>query len=255
MEMSEYRLYNGDCLEVMRGLPDKSVDCVVCDLPYFGVVDFDFDNQWASLDEYLGWVERLVAEYARLAKDNANVFLFTSRQYNRHICVLLDRYFDERRIIVWCRKRGFNATRGHALASGYEPICYYSRGEAVFNNLKIKPDIKRKEYTEGMLRDGICLSDVWSDIPALPHNSKERTSHPTQKPIALMERIVLLGSNEGDTVLDNCMGSGSTGVACVNTGRNFIGIEVDRHYFGVAEQRIRESGRRCAEEQNRRKLW
>lgn len=125
----------------------------------------------------------------------------------------------------------------------------------MFNNLKIKPDIKRKEYTEGMLRDGICLSDVWSDIPALPHNSKERTSHPTQKPIALMERIVLLGSNEGDTVLDNCMGSGSTGVACVNTGRNFIGIEVDRHYFGVAEQRIRESGRRCAEEQNRRKLW
>jgi site-specific DNA-methyltransferase (adenine-specific) len=253
--MSEYRLYNGDCLEVMGGLPDRSVDCVVCDLPYFGVVEFDFDNQWASLDEYLGWVEMLVAEYARLAKDNANVFLFTSRQYNRHICALLDRYFDERRIIVWCRKRGFNTTRGHALASGYEPICYYSRGEAVFNNLKIKPDTKRKEYTEGMLRDGICLSDVWSDIPALPHNSKERTSHPTQKPIALMERIVLLGSNEGDTVLDNCMGSGSTGVACVNTGRNFIGIEVDRHYFGVAEQRIRESERKCTEEQNRRKLW
>lgn len=83
------------------------------------------------------------------------------------------------------------------------------------------------------------MSDVWTDISALPHNSKEKVAHPTQKPIALMERIVTLFTNEGDTVLDFCMGSGSTGVACLKHNRNFIGIEKYKEYFDIAQQRLR----------------
>ena len=235
----EVQLYNGDCIEMMKQIPDKSIDCVICDLPYYKVVKDDFDNQWKTMSDYLMWIEHIVMQYARITKENSNVFLFTSRQYNRYICNILDKYFTERRVIIWCRKRGFNTTRGNALASGYEPICYYSKGkEPVFNNLKIKPDTNRKEYTEGTLKDGITLSDVWTDIPALPHNAKEKTSHPTQKPISLMERIVLIGTNESDVVLDNCMGSGSTGVACVNTGRRFVGMENNPEYYLIAKQRI-----------------
>ena len=89
-----------------------------------------------------------------------------------------------------------------------------------------------------MLKDGVSLSDVWTDIPALPHNAKEKVAHPTQKPIKLMERIVEMFTNEGDTVLDFCMGSGSTGVACKNLNRNFIGIEKDENYFNIAKTRI-----------------
>ena len=82
------------------------------------------------------------------------------------------------------------------------------------------------------------MPDVWTDIPALPHNSKEKVNHPTQKPIKLMERIVSLFTNEGNTVLDFCMGSGSTGVACLNLNRNFIGIEKDLKYFNIAKSRV-----------------
>lgn len=89
-----------------------------------------------------------------------------------------------------------------------------------------------------MLKDGVSLSDVWTDIPALPHNAKEKVAHPTQKPIKLMERIIEVFTNEGDTVLDFCMGSGSTGVACKNLNRNFIGIEKYETYFNIAQKRL-----------------
>lgn len=233
------KLINNDCLIEMARMDDESIDAVVCDLPYFQVVKDNFDNQWKNETEYLNWVGRIIAEYNRLLKPNGNLFLFTSRQYNRHICMMLDEFFKEKRIIIWCRKRSFNTTRGKALASGYEPIAYYCKGDnGVFNNIKIKPDTNRREYTSGTLKDGICLSDVWTDISALPHNSKEKVDHPTQKPLKLMERIISLGTNEEDVVLDNCMGSGTTGVACLNLNRSFIGIESDARYFNLATQRI-----------------
>jgi len=236
------RLIHGDCISEMAKMEDDSIDAIVCDLPYYKVVDDEFDNQWATEQDYLNWVRSLIVQYSRILKPNGNIFLFTSRQYNHHICMMLDEFFNERRIIIWCRKRSFNNTRGKALASGYEPIAYYCNGdEGTFNNIKVKPDTKRKEYTDGMLKDGITLSDVWSDIPALPHNSKEKVGHPTQKPVALMERIISVGTNNGDVVLDNCMGSGSTGVACVNLGRDFIGIEADDNYFSLAQKRIEEA--------------
>lgn len=236
-------LYNEDCVDGIRNkIKDCSIDCIVCDLPYFGVVEAEFDNQWSSEKGYLEWVESLIVQYVRVLKFGGNIFLFTSRQLNRKICNILDKYLTEKRIIIWARKRGFNNTRGHALASGYEPIAYYSKsgGEPVFNNIKVKPDTKRKEYTEGMLKDGVSLSDVWTDIPALPHNSKEKTNHPTQKPVSLMERIVSISTNEGDVVLDGCMGSGSTGVACLNLGRDFIGFEIDKGFYDIAKRRISE---------------
>lgn len=235
------KIYNEDCIGgIRKRIGDDSVDGVICDLPYCGVVGADFDNQWSNADEYLQWVGELVAEYARVLKPGGSAFLFTSRQMNRGICSILDKHLTEKRIVIWARKRSFNATRGHALASGYEPIAYYVKGggEPTFNNIKVKPDSRRKEYTEGTLRDGVCLSDVWSDIPALPHNSKEKTPHPTQKPVKLIERIVEISTNEGDVVLDGCMGSGTTAVACIRKKRNYIGFELDEGYFGIAKERI-----------------
>jgi len=190
------KVINGDCLEVMKQIPDKYVDHIICDLPFYGVVKDDWDNQWKDEIEYIEWCRQVIIQYKRVIKDNGNLFLFTGRQYNRKISTILDEYFNEKRIIIWSRKRNFNSTRGKALASGYEPISYYCNGlSGVFNNIKIKPESKRKEYTEGILKDGISLSDVWSDISALPHNSKEKLNHSTQKPLSLIERIVHIGTN------------------------------------------------------------
>ena len=240
-------LYNEDCITAMNKLlntPMKGViDAIVVDLPYYGVVKDEFDNQWLTEQEYLKWVEDIFTVASRLIKDNGNIIVFCSRQYARHICNIFDDKMNwvEKRQIIWARKRGFNNTRGTAFASGYEPILYWCNGDkGTFNNVKIKPDTKRPEYTTGMLKDGVSLSDVWTDIPALPHNSKEKVAHPTQKPIKLMERIIEVFTNEGDTVLDFCMGSSSTGVACKNLNRNFIGIEKDENYFNIALNRLNE---------------
>ena len=245
--MERNNIYNCDCIDEYNGmltLDEKYVDCIICDLPYFKVVKDDFDNQWKTEEEYLEWIDELIAQYDYILKPGGNIFLFTSRQLNRKICNILDKYgFEEKRIIIWSRKRGFNNTRGHALASGYEPIAYYTKpgGEPTFNNIKIKPDTNRKEYTDGILKDGVCLSDVWTDIPALPHNSKEKTEHPTQKPVKLIERLIEIGTNEGDLVFDSCIGSGTTAVACINTNRDFIGFEKDANYYQIAKLRMDEA--------------
>lgn len=243
-------LYNDDCIRVMDKMVANGikVDCVICDLPYFQVVKNDWDNSWKTVNEYLEWVKTCLVYASEILKDNTNIILFTSRQYNRDVCNILDRLlFKEKRIIIWERKRMLNNTRGKSLSSGYEPICYYTKGDnATFNMIKVKPKTNRKEYTEGILKEGVNLSDVWSDIPALPHNSKEKVNHPTQKPLELMKRCVQLFTNEGDTVLDFTMGSGTTGVACVELDRNFIGIELNEDYFNIAKSRIQE---------NQNKLW
>lgn len=239
--MSNIKLYNGDCYQILKDMNTQiKVDAIITDIPYFQVVENDWDNQWRDLSDYLDWCNSCFNYCYNLLKENGSLLIFTGRQYNRKICNELDKTFYEKRIVIWARKRAFNNTRGKALASGYEPICYYTKDEKnyTFNNIKIKVDSKRPEYTTGYLKDGITLSDVWSDIPALPHNSKEKVNHPTQKPIKLMERCVEMITNEGDTVLDFCMGSGTTGVACKNLNRNFIGIEINKEYFNIAKKRL-----------------
>lgn len=241
MNTEDIKLLQGDCLEIMPKLIEQGikVDAVIADIPYFRVVEEKFDNQWETDFQYLCWVEENIRLFSHLLLPNASILLFTGRQYNRQIATILDKYFEEQRIIIWCRRRNINTTRGCALTSGYEPICYYTIGDKpTFNNIKIQVKSNRKEYTEGFLKDGIALSDVWTDIPALPHNSKEKTEHPTQKPIALIERCINIVSNEKDTILDFTMGSGTTGVACKKLNRKFIGIELDKNYFEIAKQRI-----------------
>ena len=236
------KLYNKDCEEwLINAVRDNiQVDHVICDLPYFQVVKNDFDNQWDSVESYIGWFNSLLQYLKQIIKPGGNVLLFCSRQNMWRMCRMLhENGFEENRTIIWARKRGFNTTRGKALASGYEPILFWSKGKSnCFNNIKLKIETNRDEYVNGTLKDGITMPDVWTDISALPHNSKEKVNHPTQKPIKLMERIVSLFTNEGDTILDFCMGSGSTGIACKNLNRNFIGIELDTNYYNIAKERL-----------------
>lgn len=213
---------------------------MIADLPYYKVVKDDFDNQWETPLEYLHWVRQVLERVDNFLYDNANILLFTSRQYNHQIMSIMDDIgWHERRNIIWARKRSFNNTRGKTLASGYEPISWYSKSDDyTFNNIKIKVDSKRPEYVSGTLKDGITMSDVWNDIPALPWNSKEKVNHPTQKPLKLIKRIVSQFTKEGDEILDFCMGSGTTGVVCKELGRSFTGIEINQSFFNIATDRI-----------------
>lgn len=242
MEDQKMKIYNNDCIDILKEIAanNEMVDHVIVDLPYFQVVKNEFDNQWTTVEEYVEWFNSILQYVKKIIKPGGNILLFCSRQNMWRMCKTLDENgFEENRTIIWARKRGFNNTRGKALASGYEPILFWSNGKSnTFNNIKLKVKSDRPEYNTGTLKDGITMPDVWTDIPALPHNAKEKVDHPTQKPIKLMERLVELFTNENDIILDFCMGSGSTGVACLNLNRSFIGIEKDKQYFYIAKNRL-----------------
>jgi len=232
------KIIDGDSYKELLNFPNNHFNGIVTDLPYFVLKNVDWDNQWKNLDEYLSWLDLIFIEYNRILKENSNLFIFTGRQYNRHISLLLDKYFTEKRIIIW-RRRMMNNTRGKALASGYEPICFYSKGNGIYNNIKIKTNSDRIEYTTGNLKDGISLSDVWDDIPRLAHNSKERLKHPSQKPIKLMERIITIGTKENDLILDNFAGTGTTGIACKNLNRKCVLIDNNKDYIQTINNRFK----------------
>jgi len=243
--MNGINLYNTDCFNILSQLENNNtkLDCIICDLPYYNVVESEFDNQWKSNDEYIEWLCTFVEKCYSVLKEGGNIILFCSRQNMWRISAMMyNSGFTENRTIIWARKRGFNSTRGKSLTSGYEPILFWSKGKSLtFNQIKLKINSKRKEYTKGFLKDGVNLTDVWTDIPALPHNSKEKTNHPTQKPLKLMERIVSLFTNKDDLVADFFMGSGTTGEACVNLKRRFIGVEINKEFFETAQERIQKN--------------
>lgn len=235
----------GDCLEIMKDIPDGSVDMVLCDLPY-GTTH----NKWDSVIPF----GELWVQYNRVAKENAAFVLFAQGLF--YVDLVQSNRKNFRYDIVWDKmlKTSFlnaNVTpmrRHEQIAVFYrrKPVYnpQFEEGEplhSIGNRTKIKTNNNYGDYGNwGDHRKG-STEKYPSSLVAFrkPHPSK--ALHPTEKPVALLEWLVKTYSDEGDTVLDNCMGSGSAGVACVNTGRNFIGIEMDEKYFGIAGERIREA--------------
>ena len=235
----KYKLYNGDCLEVMKDIPNKSIDMILCDLPYGTTkckwdIIIPFDELWE--------------QYNRIIKDNGAIVLFGSQPFtSKLICSNIDNYkYDW----IWDKKKSPNF-RGVK----YQPLIPYEI-ISVFNTTKYNPQMvegkmrKKGGYPskneEQAISRGteIKINNLYYPKAILEFskaNNKESGLHPTQKPIALLEYLIKTYTNENEVVLDNCMGSGSTCVACINTNRQFIGIELDKNYFEIAEKRIKEA--------------
>jgi len=223
------KLINGDCFQELKSLEQNSIDCVICDPPY----NIDYAD-WDSSFNITGAVELLVP----LLKENANIIIFQGWSNVVDTKMILDKHFQIQNWIIWDRIKGRGSQ--HNLMSTREDILWYSNGpEPTFN--KVYSNTPKKTTGRMGLKNGQVnrsLTNVWYDLPPVIPWSKEKTSHPTQKPLELMERCIKLWSNPGDTVLDFTMGSGTTGVACLNLARNFIGIEIDKEYFNLARERI-----------------
>jgi len=216
----------GDCLEVMKTIPDKSIDLVLTDPPY-GIKYQNWD----------GFIIDISKECNRILKDNGSIIMFSGWSNVLEVKNQMEKYFKLNNWIIYDRIKGRGAK--YNLVSTREDILWFVKsGIWIFN--RIQSSIPKK--TKGMGNKNGCknriLSNVWSDIPPLVPWSKEKVNHPTQKPLALIERIVKVFSNEGGLILDAFMGSGTTGVACKKLGRNFIGIEISPEYFKIAERRI-----------------
>lgn len=258
--MAKVKLYNCDCLEVMKDIPDKSVDMVLCDLPY-GVLKKDNPNaQWDRIIPF----EPLWEQYEHIIKDNAAIVLFGQGMFTAKLMMSNPKLWRYNLILDKCRVTGFlNANRMPMRC--HEDICVFYKSLPTYNpQMEIgKPNHpqgngvhKETNNCYGKYKTGRCYDydkGIKKVEPTRPNEKfpksiirirkehETKVFHPTQKPVALLEYLIRTYTNEGDTVLDNTMGSGSTGVACVNTGRNFIGIELDKQYFDIARKRINQS--------------
>lgn len=259
--MNNIQLIHGDCLVEMQNIPDKSVDMILCDLPYEVLHKNNPHAQWDRKIPF----DKLWEQYNRIIKDNGAIALFAQGMFTAELMMSSPKMW--RYNLIWdkCRVTGFlNANRMPMRC--HEDICVFYKSLPTYNpqytdgepnhsrgNGKHKETNRcygkyRADYN-GRTYESVPI--VKSTVPEgkkLPRSiisiKKEHEStvfHPTQKPVALLECLIKTYTNEGDTILDNTMGSGSTGVACVNTKRNFIGIELDEKYFKIAEKRIKEA--------------
>lgn len=234
------RLICGDCLEVMPEIPDGSVDMVLCDLPY-GITRNRWDSQLP--------LARLWEEWHRIAKPEAAIVLFSSGMFTASL--MSSNPKEWRYNLVWQKTNavGFLNARRQPLRA-HEDICVFYRRQPVYNPIKVPGP--RKVSTASHRRNSKQSSN-YNAVEPNSYDSTERfpTSvltfakdkqksaiHPTQKPVALLEWLVRTYTNPGETVLDNCMGSGSTGVACARCGRDFIGIEIEPDYYKAAKERV-----------------
>ena len=224
--MSKIELYNEDCFDVFDKL--SQVDAIIADIPYninYTEWDKEFD------------VARAIECCSKLLKENGNIIIFNGYS---NVCKTkeeLDKYFTMQNWIIYDRIKGRGSK--YNLVSTREDILWYTNGKD-YTYHKLYSNIPKKTGGMGKKNGQECraLTNVWYDISPIVPWSPERNGHPTQKPLQLMERCVTIWTNEGDLILDFTMGSGSTGEACVNLGRNFIGIECDKQWFDVADKRI-----------------
>lgn len=233
-------LRQGDCFEIMEELVDDNikVDAIIVDPPY--VINY------ANWDKEFN-MSLAIELCCKLLKDNGNLILFQGWSNVCQTKELLDKKLNIQNWIVWDRIKGRGAKKN--LVSTREDILWYCKGESPTYH-KIYSNTPKKTGGLGKKngQNNRALTNVWYDISPIVPWSAEKTAHPTQKPIQLMERCVTIWTNEGDTILDFTMGSGSTGVACVNTNRNFIGIELDENYFEIAKKRIADAEQEASDD-------
>ena len=238
-----FDLYHGDCLEVMAGLPDNSVDMILCDLPYGTTA-----CKWDTVIPF----EPLWAQYRRIAKHSAAIVLTASQPFTTALIASNMREF--RYCWVWEKGRPSNPQLAKIQPlKSHEDVCVFYRDQAIYNpqGLREIPEAERKVHMPERSSLGHCVRKPYVQThtgypKAILNIAPERGIHPTQKPVALMEYLIRTYTHEGDVVLDNCMGSGTTGVACANAGRRFVGIERDDKYFAIASERIDATQRAAA---------
>ena len=238
------KLTQGDCLELMKDVHDQSVDMILCDLPYGTTA-----CKWDAVIPF----EPLWEQYKRVIRDKGTIVLTAAQPFTT--ALIASNYKMFHHSWVWAKKFAANFPQAKRqplrihediVVFGKTPTYYpqmakrdvpikkgANEGAGIFGGVS---GLGRADY-EGKVYD----EKYPETILKFSSRDEQRGLHPTQKPVALMEYLIRTYTNEGETVMDNCMGSGTTGVACINTGRNFIGMEQDAKYFEIAQKRIHDA--------------
>ena len=232
-------IYNMDCLEGMKQIPDGTIDAVICDLPYGTTA-----CAWDSVIPF----DKLWAQYRRICKPNAAIVLFGREPFSTQI--RMSNLKEYRYDWIWIKTQGVNFVQVKRMPlQTHELISVFIGGkDRIYNPQGLRRCHKVKSNGNGKF--GNIVSDKghsesyvqeWENYPTsiLDFDNDPDSWHPTQKPVDLLRYLVLTYTNEGDTVLDNCMGSGTTAIACIKERRHFIGFELSKEYFDKAVRRIK----------------
>ena len=239
------RIYNMDCLEGMKQIPDGTIDAVICDLPYGTTA-----NKWDSVIPF----EPLWEQYHRVCKPTAPIVLFAGQPFTSALVMSNPKEF--RHEWIWVKNRGSNfANTVREPFKEHEEIVVFSKGGWTYNpqmqhrtgggldciGSRIKCAGESSNYGEhkSYYIDSLPELRAPSSVQKFITSCDKDHFHPTQKPVDLLRYLVLTYTNEGDTVLDNCMGSGTTAIACIKEHRHFIGFELNKEYYDKACKRIK----------------
>ncbi len=247
MEAYINQIIQGDCLQLLRQIPDNSVNITFADPPFNLKKKYNSMRDSLELEEYLHWCEKWISEMVRVTKGTGSIFVHNIPKWLTYYAGFLNKFADFKHWISWDAP---TAPMGKTLQPAHYGILFYAKDAKQNKFYEIRYPHKRcrkcnylhKDYggKKGLLHPfGPLVPDTWTDIHRIKHN-KYRDPHPCQLPIHLLERIILMSTDEGDIVLDPFLGTGTTAIAAKRLGRHYIGFELDQVYATLARDKVKQ---------------
>jgi len=239
------QIIQGDCLELFKDIPDNSVDMTFADPPFNLKKKYTSYNDSLEFQEYLNWCEQWISEMVRVTKPTGSIFLHNIPKWLTYYATFLNKYAYFKHWISW---DALTAPMGKSLQPAHYGILFYGKEQKGTKINELRYPHKRDRKQGYLLKDyggkkdklhpfGPLVSDVWTDIHRIKHN-KKRDPHPCQLPIHLLDRLILLATDEGDVVLDPFSGTGTTAISAKRLGRNYIGFELDNEYVEISKRKL-----------------
>jgi len=239
------QVIQGDCLEVMKNIPDNSVDITFADPPFNLKKRYNGYKDNKKFNVYLSWCKQWIYEMVRITKPTGSIFVHNIPKWLTYYSNFLNEIAYFKHWIAW---NAPSAPMGKSLQPSHYGILYYVKDMKKRKFYEIRYPHKRCRKCGYLLKDyggkkaslhpfGPLVSDVWTDIHRIKHN-KYRDEHPCQLPIHLLERIILMSTDENDIVLDPFVGTGTTVIAAKRLGRKFIGIDIDETYVNITKNKL-----------------
>ncbi len=254
--MMSNQLIQGDAFKELSKLPDTTAQAIIADPPYFNVLEDEaWDTQWKTAADYLAWCEKWVGESMRVLREDGLCFIFGQLGKREHTFLhLMSRLTHKHQfhdLIIWDRAVGYNERRD-SFTPQYEMILVLRKGEDTkfnkgavrvpYDAQTIEAYMRDKRYKDKKARRAHLEKGKYATnilrVTSLKGISKEKCGHPSQKPLALIEKLVLCSTDVGDVVLDPFLGSGTTALAAQRHNRQWIGIECDPGYVKIAKDRL-----------------
>lgn len=242
------QIVQGDCLKLFKQIPDNSIDMTFADPPFNLKKGYNSYKDSLKLQEYLNWCEQWVSEMVRVTKPTGSIFVHNIPKWLTYFAAFLNERADFKHWISW---EAPTAPMGKTLQPAHYGILFYAKDKKKLKFYEVRCPHKRTRKHNILAKDyggkksllhpfGPLVSDVWTDIHRIRHN-KFRDEHPCQLPIHLLERVILMSTDEGDIILDPFIGTGTTAIAAKRLGRNYIGFDVDEHYVKMTKHKLEQT--------------